>query len=295
MTERTPQLVGAYAFAVFLFAVMDLVAKALSAGYSTSQVVFFRSLFGCLFLVAVTALSGKKAALHFQVNVGLIIRGLTVVASLYLFFVSLRYLPLPTAAALSLAAPLFMVVIGKVTMHERIGKARLGSIATGVAGVLLIVGIPGVSVFDPVALITLASAFLYALSAAQSRRLSASVSPLGIALSTNVVMVAVSGLAAMGSWQPMPARDLFLFFVMGLCGSSANWIFSSVYQRARISEFAVFEYSILVWAAIFGYIFFRDIPRGGALIGMILIALGGILSATLSMRESRSSKSPLNL
>ncbi|WP_027211427.1 DMT family transporter [Burkholderia sp. WSM2232] len=282
------QIASLYAIGVFLFAVMDALAKFLSSGYPTTQIVFFRSLFGCLFLLAIVLTHRGEVARHASLSPGLFVRGLTVVASLYLFFLSLRFLPLATATSLSLAAPLFMVVIGKVAIGEQVDNSRVASTAVGFGGVLLIVGVPGSSVFNPYSLIGIAAAFLYALSAAQSRKLSSRHAPLTIAFSTNVVMLVASGISTVASWRSPPVGDLVIFLCMGVCGATANWIFSIAYQRSRISTFAVLEYTILIWSGLFGYIFFDSVPRGLAIVGMALIALSGIYSAMHRAAESKA-------
>ncbi|RKR43239.1 DMT family transporter [Paraburkholderia sp. BL17N1] len=287
MTVSSRQIAALYAVGVFLFAVMDALAKFLSSGYPTTQIVFFRSLFGCLFLLSVVLANRRGAAQRARLSSGLLARGLTVVASLYLFFLSLRFLPLATATSLSLAAPLFMVMIGKFAMGERIDKSRAVSTAIGFGGVLLIVGLPGSSVFNPYSLIGIVAAFLYALSAAQSRKLSSHHPPLTIAFSTNLVMLLASGVTTIATWQSPPAGDLLIFLCMGVCGATANWIFSVAYQRSRISNFAVLEYTILIWAGLFGYVFFASVPSGLAILGMALIAIGGIYSAMHKAAESK--------
>ena len=168
--------------------------------------------------------------------------------------------------------------------------------AIGFAGVLFIVQ-PGGALFEPAALLGLVSAAAYALAMIFARKLGVSAPATVMAFNQNgayllgaIVIAGVCaalGLTKLGHpsldflvrpWVTPTARD---FLLMGACGVIAAIAMSLLTQAYRLAEanlVTVFEYTGMIWAPLWGFLFFAEIPRWTTIVGMLLIVGAGLYS-----------------
>lgn len=284
-TALPPETVGIllYLLAIALFAVMDAVSKHLSSGYPVAQVLFFRSIVALAALVPVVAWQRERAPLVTAAPWIQLLRGAMMVCTALFFYASLRGLGLAEATAITLAAPIFMVLLGILALGERVGVWRSTAVAVGFAGVIVIVQ-PGTDAFQPASLLALGAALSYAVASLLTRQLARLDPPLTTTFYGNLVMTVGGLLGLAWGWTTPGWPDLGLFLALGLTGCASNYLISVSFQHCSMVTVAPLEYLILVFAMGLGYLFWAEIPTAAMLTGAALIVAG---SVTITVRSRR--------
>ena len=200
------------------------------------------------------------------------------------FFYSITVLPLAEAIALSFIAPLIALYLARVLLGETISRHAIGASLLGFAGTLVIVGgRVGQGQFDAEAALGVASLFvsalLYAYNFIVIRRQAQVAGPMEIATFHSAVSGVVLLALAPFFWE-MPHPDALLPLgvaaLLTVCGSTAiAW----AYARAEANVLVPTEYSGFVWAALFGWLFFREAVTWPTLAGTALIVTGCWIAA----------------
>lgn len=266
-----------------LFAVMSALAKQLGDGFSTIQVVFFRSVFAFVPLAFILYGASLGSALKLNrpgLMFGRIVAGLCAMAC---FFAGVTKLPLAEAVALAFAAPIFTTLLGRFWLGERVGIHRWSAVVVGLVGVIIIVR-PGSALFTPWSLLPLGSAMFYSIGVILVRRLSASDGPTTIVLYFTVAATLITGVATPWVWVAPVGNEWLLFAAMGMTGGIMQLCSANALKRAEVAVLAPFEYTSLLWSALFGYLFWSEIPGLHMWAGAILIASSALY---IVYRESK--------
>ena len=273
-----------YMLAVVMLAVMDASAKWLSDAYSVSQIILFRSFFAFLPILGL-ALWNQKKRVSFLVSrdriVSHVVRGCLFTITFASFVWSLKWLPLAEATGISLVGPIFMILLGGILLKENIGLRKWIAIVLGLVGVLLIFQ-PGGGGPLFAKLLALLSAFSFALVAIWTRKLSSHESSETMAFWTNTILMTIGAAGVLLSdWFTPSADDLLVFLLMGLAGGIANILFVVALRLSEVSLVAALEYTIFIWAVLFGLFVFAEIPTVNVWIGVGIIAVSGIYTSTM--------------
>ena len=146
---------------------------------------------------------------------------------------------------------------------------------------------PGTAAFQPAAFYVLVSAFLFALSAVVTRRMARTENTVSMLTYTTLGAGTISLLFVPLVWQPPALQDLWLFALIGLIGSTAAYFLIMAYRYAQAAVVATFEYTALIWAALFGWLFWREQPEPAVWVGAAVITLAGLY---VSRREAGGSQ-----
>lgn len=274
-SERIGLGIGLAIAGMFGMAVMDTCAKLLGAGYTVSQIILFRNGIGALaiFVFALSRLSGLNG-LRPQMPGLLVLRSALNLMAAFCFFTALRYMPLADAFAIAFAAPLFITALSVPLLGEHVGFRRWSAVIFGFVGVLFIVR-PDPGNFRIESLLPLGAALSYALSMLIGRKMTRHMTTSAIMFWPSLVAVVVSASLMPWHWHPPDAADGILFVAMGLIGTLGMSMITQGYRHAPASVIAPFDYTVLFWGAIFGWLIWNDIPGIDVLIGSgILIASG---------------------
>ncbi len=265
-----------------LLSLMDALIKLLTARYPTFQIVWLRFSFGLIGAATLLAFTrpgwpGRETIIFNGT------RSLLVVVVATTFFYALSVLPLAEAIALSFVSPLFMVLFGVLLLGERI-DSRIGiAIAAGLAGMLLIAGtrIGDASYSQSAwlgALAAVTSAMAYGLVMVLLRA-RATRDPLPtIVFFQNLGPCLILALPAAYVWTPLSGQDLALFAVIGAIGVAGHYLLARAFAGAEAARLAPITYVSLVWATLFGYLFFSEWPTASALAGAALIVAGTLVT-----------------
>lgn len=285
---------AAMTVALFALSLLDAGIKTASFELHTWQIVVMRYGVGVLFAfiffactAARTSLKNRLARLaSWRLLSTSFVRALFVVLTASCFFFALSQLPLARAVTIVFTAPLFMVLLSRLVLGEPISASALLAIAIGFCGVLIIFGD---AFLEPLggALIPMASALLaslfYALSIVLSRKHTAHTAPEEMVMLQSgfaFLMALPFGLLPLPQteWLPIEGRIWLLFMGIGLLGTAGHLMIVWALKRETASRLGPIEYTGLIWAVIFGYLFFDEVPEGRTLIGAALVVLACLVA-----------------
>ena len=271
----------------FWAAVMGAVTKSLH-GVSPLLTLFFQYAIAFLCFVP-SGLRMGPANLRTQ-RAGLqIFRSLTGSACQLLFFFSLGSLPLLDASLLSNSAPLFIPLVVWLWLRKPVSRVVAVSLLVGLAGVLLIIH-PGPQLLhDPAALLALASGVLSAIALVATNRLAETDPPSRTLLWNFGVSTVLLIPVAAAVWTPLAPRAWLLLLSVGVLYALTQWFIILAYRYAGAAELSPFNYSVVVFSGILGWLFFGNVPGLGAVAGTLLICAGGILSIQAGHPEGKGS------
>lgn len=270
---------------VLLFAVMSVLVRYVGERFPLGQVVFFRSAFAILPVVAIYAWRGELAgAVRTGRLFGHVGRGLISVASMFLNFAALARLPLVDATAISFASPLITVALAAFVLKERVRIYRWSAVAVGFGGVIVMlwpylnVGalVAGSTATTVGAACGMTAAFTNAGSVIQTRRLTDSETTSSIVFYFSLIC-ALAGLVSLPfAWQPPSAVELTALIAIGLIGGLSHIFLTESYRYAPASMVAPFDYVALLWAFLFGYMLFDETPTIHVYFGAAIVAASGL-------------------
>jgi drug/metabolite transporter (DMT)-like permease len=265
---------------------MHTFIRRLSGELHPFEVAFFRNLFGMPILVYLLFRYGwgmfrtDRVRVHF-------VRSFGHVCAMMMFFVAISITPLATANALSFTAPLFASVLAMLFLGEVFRWRRWGALAIGFAGTLVILR-PGLIEVGTGPMLILAASSLWGIILVVMKALGRSDSPPTMVAYMVVFMTPMSLISALFHWQWPTWEQLGLLALMGLIGTAGHL---SLTQALRLADTAVvvpIDFFKLIWAALFGYLFFSEVPDMFTWIGGVMIFAGATYLALRERAESRA-------
>jgi drug/metabolite transporter (DMT)-like permease len=265
---------------------MSATLKTLAARYPVGEVVFFRSAFALLPLLAWLAWEGDLVnAVRTRNIAGHVKRGLIGTSGMYLGFAALSNLPLHDSIAIGYASPLIVVVLAALLLKEKVRAYRWTAVAVGFVGVLIMLSpylkaetfMRGTSGGPTIgALFALLGAFCSAGATIQVRRLTATEKTGAIVFYFFILASSLSVGTLILGWNRPDATDLGLFIVGGILGGIGQILLTQSYRHADTSVIAPFEYTTMIWALLFGWFVFGDLPTPTMLTGASIVAATGV-------------------
>lgn len=274
--------------AMMLVPMMDGLAKALSADYATTQVVWARYFFHLAFLLPVVLWRYGRRALLPKRPVAQILRGGLLLGSTVLFFAAIRTLPLADALALVFVYPFIVTALSPLLLGESVGIRRWSAVLVGFVGALIVIR-PGLGVFQWSALLALGAGSVYALYVMATRKLAGSSPPLVTLAYTALLGAVVMSAVVVADWAPPSPRDWTLMALMGLIAAAGHFLLIKAYELAPASLLSPYGYSEMVMAVIVGLVVFGDFPDAGTWLGVAVIVGSGIY---IAVRERKRSVPP---
>jgi drug/metabolite transporter (DMT)-like permease len=191
------------------------------------------------------------------------------------YLTSLFHLPIANATAINMATPLFITLFAVLALGEKVGPARWLAIATGFAGVLLVVQ-PSAAGFNAYALLCLGGTLLHAGRDLTTRLIDASVPSILITVATAVTVTLLSGaLSLVQGWQPMTVGHLSLLALASVFLSIGYYLIIVGMRHGDMSVVAPFRYTGLLFALAIGWALWGDTPNALALAGIALLVGAG--------------------
>ena len=271
--------IGLMIAATMVFALQDGVSRHLAGTYNTYMVVMVRYWFFAAFVIALAARApgGIRATARTTQPALQIFRGLLLAGEVCVAVYGFTLLGLIESQAVFIAYPLLVAALSGPVLGEAVGKWRWMAIGAGFVGVLIILQ-PGIGVFNPVAIIPLISALMFALYglltrfAARRDRTATSFFWTGIAGA--VAMTAIG----LWYWQPMTAADWGWMALLCVSGVLGHWLLIKCYEMAEASAVQPFAYFHLIWASIIGLTLFGEMIRTNVAIGAGIIVTAGLFT-----------------
>ena len=278
--QRTIRGVLLISVAVLMLVIMDTIAKYLTRFYPVNNILWARFLFHTLLVVAVLS---PRLGLRFMRTrrPGIqILRGVLLPIAAIFFIIGTKYMPIAEVTAITFVAPLIVTVLAVVFLKEKVERNHWLAILFGFVGVLVIIR-PGSGVFTWVSLLPLGNALTFALYQVLTRRVAGLESAYTSVFYAGFVGLLILSLSLPFTWVPPQSFWHFaLLALTGIIGGSGHLLLIKAYDHAAASQLAPFSYSQIVWATVMGYAVFGDLPDFLSLVGIALLATGGIYLAT---------------
>ena len=272
---------------VLFFSLMDVLIKVTNE-YDVGQVMFSRAIFGLIpifFLIPKNRIKNfyktKHKLLHFY-------RSFVGAVAMYAIFVGLRNLQLSEVTSLAFSGPIWVVIFSILFLGEKIRAKRWIAVALGFVGVLII-SKPGFDNLNFYYIYPVIFTLGFAGVSIFIRKLTLAGEPVYLIAFYFSVCSAILGLLTLpfGGWVIPTSYDLVLLILIGLLGSIANLLLTKSYQLAEVSLTTPLKYLSLVFAIIFGFYLFNEVPTIYTLSGAGLIVIS---SAIIFVREHQLKK-----
>ncbi|MDP6707137.1 MAG: DMT family transporter [Alphaproteobacteria bacterium] len=263
------------ALSVVLFACMDATVKWLSADYSIVQLLFFRSVFALIPLAYLMHRSGGWSQLKTRRPGLQLARSAVGLVSMGALFLAFANLPLADAVAIAFAGPLFLTLLSIPFLGERVGPRRWAAVGVGFLGILLIAR-PGAGVFGLAALLPLIGALGSAVAMILVRHLSRTDTNAAIIFYHAVVCILATGAALPFFWTMPAPGDWLPLIALGVVGGTAQIFMTQAFRLGEVGAIAPFKYTSIVFAILFGYLVFGDVPDAWTLAGAVVVIASGL-------------------
>lgn len=242
-----------------LFAIaMNSAIRHVSAELHPFEIAFFRNIFGFGMLLPLLARYGGLRALRTR-RLGLhAARGAFNAVGMLAFFLALTLAPLAEVAALNFTSPLFAALLAMLVLREKVGRRRQTGLLFGFLGALVILR-PGMEVVSQGALVALLAAAAWACSMIIIKMLTRTETSLAITAYAALFIAAFSLPPALFFWQwPSPEAFAWLLLI-GLLGSITQLCLAQAFTEADTTVVLPFDFLKLVWASLFGWLFFAEV------------------------------------
>jgi drug/metabolite transporter (DMT)-like permease len=269
---------------------LDACMKVISETYPLMQALTLRYGAGAVVaaLIYASAGGGRPSLAAVRRNA---VRALTVLATAACFFTAIARLPLVEAITLTFLAPLLMALLGRAILKEAIAPRALVAILIGFAGVVVIARgqqVGETHSFDLLGLLAaLGCAFFYALSMVLMRQQTTQDSTITIVFLANLLAAIFVLPFGLWTWQPVAPFHWLITIAVGVFGTCGHFCLAWAYARGHAGRLGIMEYTAFIWAMIFGYFIFAEVPTSWTLAGAVLI-VAACLVATFSPLRRRA-------
>jgi drug/metabolite transporter (DMT)-like permease len=270
-----------------LFAVMSALIRYLGVRYPIGEVVFYRSAFAIVPVVAIYAWRGElMAAVRTERPLGQASRGALSIVGMFCNFGALARLPLIEANAISFTSPPISVALAALVLKERVRIYRWSAVTIGFIGVLVVLAphFSGDELTVAMASATSVAGVIYAITGSatnagtmiQTRRLTQSETTSSIVFYFSLIC-ALAGLVTLPFGWITPSNGEFaVLAAIGFLGGTGHILLTESYRYASASMLAPFDYTSMIWALVLGYVLFGEMPTVMIVLGSAIIAGAGL-------------------
>jgi drug/metabolite transporter (DMT)-like permease len=266
------------------FAIMGVCVKLGAARYSTAELVFYRSIFGFMVIWAVTLVNRLPlATAHLKLHLS---RSSIGFLSLMLFFYAITHLPLATAITLNYTSPLFLALFTTIWLREKVRFILIGAIVLGFAGVMALLNPTFHGGTLLAGFLGLLSGFLAGFVYLQVTQLGRLGEPEWRTVFYFTLVCSLGGAIGMLIWDlhAVPLSDLPLLIGMGASATLAQLAMTRAYRKGDSLVAGSLAYSTVVFASLFGVVFWGEMLSMDQWLAISLIVASGVLSVRATGR-----------
>jgi drug/metabolite transporter (DMT)-like permease len=285
---RTLAGIALVLMATVFFAVTDTAAKYVTAaGTPLLMALWARYAFQAMATTLVVLPLGGWSVMRTRQPLLHALRGLVLVTSSMLVFMSLKFMSVGEFTAIMLMAPLVLTWVAGTFLQEHVSPLRWALVCGGFIGTVVIIR-PGGEAFTPALLLPLAQVGFNCGFQVLTIRLARTENPLAINFYTGWVGALAATPLLLLAWEPqLPPLQWALLVGMGVFGAAGHFLLILAYRRAPASTLTPYQYAQIGFAMGCGWLVFGQVPDGWSLLGMGLITLCGAAGAWLTVVEHR--------
>lgn len=287
----SPRGVGFMLGAITVFSLQDGVSKLLAENHAPVFVVMIRYWAFAAFVIALSAgrPGGVRRAGETRRPGVQILRGLLLAAQIVVMTGSFAWLGLAESHAVMAVYPLLIAALGALVLGERVEGAQWAAIGVGFLGVLILLQ-PGVGVFDPLALLPLLGAAMFAVYSVLTRWVGRTDAPSVSFFYTGVAGAAGITLVGPFFMSAMTAEEWAWMALLCVLGASGHYLLIRAYEAAEAAALQPFAYLQLVLTSIIGALFFNEIVDAPLVLGAAIVVGSGLFALWRQRRALRAAR-----
>jgi drug/metabolite transporter (DMT)-like permease len=282
-SDDVPRGIICMVIATILFSGASAASKWLVGIYPVGEVLCLRSfaslVAGAAMILPISGLSAfvtRRPRDHLA-------RGLSQSISQLCLLLAFSLMPLAGAVAINFSAPLFAALVSIIWLKEPAGFARGAALIIGFVGVLIVTN-PGTNSLTLGALFALTNAVMYGTVTIAVRGMTRTESANTLVIWQLAVLAFFHSFLLLFGWRSPTAIDAAMLFGTGFTNAIGQWFWTKALQLAPAPAVTPFYYLMLVWALMFGFFIWGDIPSASLLVGSAIVVMTGLF---LFLREAR--------
>jgi len=280
MSQNQPRLgIALMVATTFVFAMQDGISRHLAGEYNVLMVVMIRYWFFAAFVMTVSArqAGGLRNAARTDQPLLQAFRGVLLAVEICVMVLAFTLLGLVESHAIFACYPLIVAALSGPILGEKVGWRRIAAIIVGFIGVLIILQ-PGLRVFQPEALIALASALMFALYSLLTRFVARKDTAATSFFWTGTMGAVVMTAVGLWSWEPMTRPDWAWMALLCVTGAFGHFLLIKTYEVTEASTVQPFAYLQLVFASALGITVFGEVLELNLVIGAGLVVAAGLFT-----------------
>jgi drug/metabolite transporter (DMT)-like permease len=266
-----------------ILAFTDGLSKLLTGMYPPGEILFFRSVFVFIPISIMVWRGGGVRSIRIVNRKAQAARGMFAVVTSFMFMVAIKHMPLADITAVMFASPIFLTALAPYFLGEQVGWRRWTAVAVGFGGVLLMIRPSGEALLWP-SLLALAATLLICFRDIATRRLSRTDDANSIMLCTTACVMLGGLSSALFGWRTPDNEGIALFMLTGTLQGAGQYFLVAAFLYGEAVVVAPFRYFALVWATIYGFLMFGDVPGLNTLLGAAVVIGSGLF---IFYREAR--------
>jgi len=262
--------------AFVMYSGIDVLAKTMGQmGYQSVMITWGRTGIQVLMVLPFLLRAGGLGAFVTRHPKIQFVRGFVMTFAGIFFVSGLAYLPLATMTAINFVSPFMITMLSIIVLKEVVGVHRWVAIGVGFLGALVIIR-PGTESFHPAGLFAIAAAACWSISVIATRLVQDHDSGTVTLFYTAVIGFVVSSILVPAFWTPLTWDAALILVGMGICSLVGQAFMIAALRHASPSLLAPMGYSQLIWATLFGFLLFGNLPDEWTLAGAGIIVLSGL-------------------
>ena len=268
-----------------LFSIMGVCIRFASQTVDNPTIVFFRNAVGLfifipmLFKQGVGFIKTEKLWMHTW-------RSIVGLAAMYGFFYAIAHLKLSNAMVFSYSSPIFIPIIAWLFLKEKITKSMIFAALIGLTGVLFVAK-PDQGLFNIISFIGLGACFLSAMAFVTVRALTNTEPPERVVFYFCIFGTLISSIPMFWHWRVFTWYELALLVTAGLLANISQLFMSYAYSLAPAGQIGPMNYIAIIFAGIWGFIFWHEIPDMFSVIGIIIILCAILLCNPALLKRNK--------
>lgn len=276
MSTRHTRGIAHMLIAVAILSLLDAFLKLIAGHYPALEVAALRGAASVPFVLVTLKLQGRlqrvrphRWRLH-------LVRAAIAVVMMSSYVYALRLASMSNVYTLFMIAPLLVTALAVPFLKEHVTPGGWIAVSVGLLGAVCVLRPSPNGVTFVVAVASLGSALCYAVLYVMSRHMIRTESPESLLLWYLVLLAVLSGALAWPHWQPILRSDWWLIAGVGVSGGIGQLFFTRAFVYAPASVVAPFDYTALLWGALFDWLIWSSTEPPATLVGAVLIVGSGI-------------------
>jgi drug/metabolite transporter (DMT)-like permease len=277
--------IGCLTISALLFSVMGICIRYASHSVDNYTIVFFRNVVGLILFLPFIFKQGtgfvktEKLWMHTW-------RSIVGLAAMYGFFYAIAHLKLSNAMVFTYSSPIFIPVIAWLFLKEKITIAMICAAVLGFIGVFCVAK-PDQGLLNWISVIGIASSLLASMAFVTVRALTQTEPPERIVFYFCLIGSALSVIPMLWVWRPYHLQELLFLIGAGILANVSQIFMSHAYRLAPAGQIAPVNYMAIIFAGVWGFLLWNEVPDLYSVIGFCIILLAILLCSPLTQRQRK--------